>query len=200
MRTRTPLRVSSFFVGVWLVMVVPGVAQTNWQTTAQGDNTLGVANLTRDYTVRDWANYHNTKSFSPNGRWVCYTRYAADGKQYGINSAAEIHVADLHTGQDRLVDNGHSSRWANIHNWLFYLKAPSGGAGSEGAQVWWLDLETDRQVLMGTGINSLGETSFDDRWIFGAERRSAPGPGPRGSTEIRRSFRPGGGCRAFAGG
>src|SRR5688572_12008319 len=74
-------------------------AQLKWAAPAQsGSNVIGVVNLTNDYTVRHWANYHNVEAWSTNGRWVCYTRFAADRERFGSSSAMEVHVIDLLTG------------------------------------------------------------------------------------------------------
>jgi hypothetical protein len=164
-----------------------------WQRPAQGPGVFSVVNISNDYTVRDWANYHNTQCWSPDGRYVCYTRYASDGRQFGLPHAAEVHVVDLSTGQDRLVDRGHSPRWANSHNWLFYVKI-DGRKDDAGSQVRWLDLETDKNVLMGTGMNVLGGLSFDDRWLIGAgPRGTAPRVGYRMPVRagVEREYLPG---------
>ena len=71
--------------------------QVAWFQPVQGGRTFGVANLTNDPTVRDWANYHNTSCWSPDGRYVCYTRYASNGEIFGTNEAAEVRIFDMHT-------------------------------------------------------------------------------------------------------
>jgi hypothetical protein len=145
----------------------PAAAQIAWQRPAQGRGAIGVVNVTNDYTVRHWANYHNTQCWSPDGRYVCYTRFASDGRQVGSRAAAEVHVFDLQTGRSRFIDKGQSPRWANHRNYLFYSKILDGPEDGAGSQVWWLDLDTGRRVRMGIGMNYLGGTSFDDQWLFG---------------------------------
>ncbi len=53
---------------------------------------IEVWRITHDATVRDTANYHNTQCWSHNGRYICYTRYAANKKEFGTRPAAEIHL------------------------------------------------------------------------------------------------------------
>ena len=142
-------------------------SKTEWVQPAQGGRTFGVANLTNDSTVRDWANYHNTDCWSPDGRYICFTRFASNGEIYGTNEAAEVHITDTHTGESQRVDNGLSPRWANRHNWLFYVRYVDGPLDGEGTEVWWWDLETDRKALIACGVMYLGETSYDDRFLFG---------------------------------
>ena len=142
-------------------------SKIDWFEPAQGGKTFGVANLTNDPTVRDWANYHNTRCFSPDGRYVCFTRFASNGEVYGTSEAAEVHIFDLHTGEGRKVDNGISPRWGNDHNWLFYVRYVDGPLDGEGTEVWWLDVDADEKARIACGVMYLGETSFDDRWLFG---------------------------------
>ena len=65
-----------------------------WFEPVQGGKTFGVANLTNDPTVRDWANGHYINCWSPDGRYVCFTRYASNGEIYGTSEAAEVPGAD----------------------------------------------------------------------------------------------------------
>ena len=149
-----------------LGFVLSGLAKVEWQEPAQGGKTFGVARLTNDPTVRDWGNYHNAQNWSPNGRYLAYTRYASDGERFG--RAPEVHVIDLATGNDRRVGAGSSPRWANNQNWLFYIKERREGPNRIG-EVWWLDLEKNTQVLVGSGMTSLGGVSMDDRWLLGGQ-------------------------------
>ena len=52
--------------------------------------TIEVWRITSDPTVRDWANYHNTQCWSPDGRYICFTHYASNGKEFGTAEAAEV--------------------------------------------------------------------------------------------------------------
>lgn len=144
-----------------------------FQTPKLGRN-LGVWRLTDDPTVRDHANYHNTQCFSANGRYVCYTHWGEGGGK----GSASIHLVDLATGEDRRIDGGVFPRWANKHNWLFYVsyKARPGSAARNGSCVMWLDLEKDRLSMLVDGPEALGETDFADRWLYGALRQRGRRP------------------------
>jgi hypothetical protein len=131
--------------------------------------TAEVWRITHDPTVRDWANYHNTQCWSPDGRYICYNHFASNGEEFGAREAAEVHIYDLHLDKDIMVDNGGSPRWANKHNWLFYTKTvPQEELSPEVAPpVMWLDVDTDRAVRLATGLWGLRETDGEDRWIYG---------------------------------
>jgi WD40-like Beta Propeller Repeat len=150
--------------------VLPGRAD-RFQTPNNGPD-LGVWRITNDPTVRDWANYHNTQCWSPDGRYICYTRYGTrlDRNRYREHNTVYIH--DLAKNETRLVGQGHSPRWAHRHNWLFYVhEDPAGGPTYEqGAEVRWLDVGTGVQTRVCYGIEQLGETDFQDRWLYGAAR------------------------------
>ncbi|MBD3265874.1 hypothetical protein GF373_04325, partial [bacterium] len=125
--------------------------------------------ITHNSIVRDWANYHNTDAWSPDGRYICYTHYAANDEMYGRSEAAEVHIVDLHTGEDRTVDHGTDPRWANNHNRLFYVKfmPENGSRNGKGSQVMWLNVDTGELTRIAYGVPNLGETDCDDRWIYG---------------------------------
>ncbi len=132
---------------------------------------IEVWKITDDPTVRDHANYHNQQCFSPDGRYICFTHWAGDGTQFGTKAAAEIHVYDLHLHRDIKIDNGVEPRWANRHNWLFYVRfRPQDGPRHErGTQVMWHDLATGRTVRIGYGVRMLKYTDCDDRWLYGIQ-------------------------------
>ena len=102
---------------------------------------LEIWRITHDPTVRDWANYHNTQCWSHDGRYICYTHFASDGKEFGNRAAAEIHLYDLYNDKDFKIDNGSEPRWANNNNWLFYLHSVDNPSQDHerGSQVIWLD-------------------------------------------------------------
>ena len=91
-----------------------------FQTPNNGPN-LGVWRITNDPTIRDWANYHNTQCWSPDGRYLCYTRYGFEVDRGRRRERTSVHVYDLLDDEGRLVGEGHSPRWANGRNWLFYV-------------------------------------------------------------------------------
>lgn len=139
--------------------------------TPEEEAAIEVWKITDDPTVRDHANYHNQQCFSPDGRYMCFTHWAADGKEFGTKAAAEIHVYDLHLHRDIKIDNGVEPRWANRHNWLFYVRfRPENGPRHErGTHVMWHDVTTGRTVRMGYGVRTLKYTDCDDRWLYGIQ-------------------------------
>ena len=141
---------------------------------------LEIWRITHDPTVRDWANYHNTQCWSHDGRYICYTHFASDGKEFGNRAAAEIHLYDLYNDKDIKIDNGSEPRWANNNNWLFYLHSVDNPSQDHerGSQVVWLDLENNVKKIIASGINRLRETDENDRWLYGL--KTIEGGGRRG--------------------
>jgi hypothetical protein len=91
---------------------------------------LEVWRVTHDPAVRDNANYHNTQCWSPDGRHLAFTREASDGKEYGVDAAAEIRLFDFAEQKEILIERGLNPRWANQHPWLIYNRL---GPGSTSA-------------------------------------------------------------------
>jgi len=143
-------------------------------------NGIEVWRITNDPTVRDHANYHNTQCWSPDGRYLCFTHYAADEREFGAMTAAEVHIYDLHRDEDIKLDNGTEPRWANDHNWLFYVRfwPEAGPPHQKGTQVMWKDIETGQVTRIGYGVRTLKYTDCDDHWLYGiqelANRQSKP--------------------------
>ena len=50
-------------------------ARDAFQTPGNGKN-FGVWRITNEPELRHWASYHNTRCFSPDGRYLCYAREA----------------------------------------------------------------------------------------------------------------------------
>ena len=121
--------------------------------------TTEVWRITNHPERRDWANYHNSEAWSPDGRYLCFTSSA---------DVSEVHLFDLERGTDTLVDAGTQPRWANDHNWLFYLRPAADGGEMD---VLWLDVGTGTKIRIGSGLNAIGETDSDDRWLFGSTRK-----------------------------
>ena len=142
-----------------------------------GSRNLGVWRLTSDPAVRDEANYHNTQCFSPNGRYTCYVHWGG-AKGAGGKASAEVHVVDLMTGKDRLVDNGITPRWANHHNWLFYSHRTGNGKPvmETGCQVIRYDADTGVKTMITHGIEWVSGMDHTDTWVYGAQlyRESKP--------------------------
>ena len=70
-----------------------------FQAPGNGEN-FGVWRITHDPTARHWANYHNTRCWSPDGRYLCYTKYA-EGK-----TADEVFVYDAQSDSTRNLGHG----------------------------------------------------------------------------------------------
>ena len=160
-------------VVLW-TFLLPGWAHSErerFQTPDNGPN-HGVWRITNDPTVRDWANYHNTQCWSPDGRYLCYTRYGFEVVRGRRAERAAVHLYDLWKDEDRRIAHGHSPRWANRHNWLLYVhEDPSLRPTDEKRiQVRWLDLDSGRDVRLCYGVEGLGETDFQDRWLYGRRR------------------------------
>jgi len=145
-------------------------AREVFQAPNNGSN-LDVWRVTNDPSIRDWANYHNTQCWSPDGRYLCYSHFAPDRGRFGDHSI-EVHLYDLHRDENRLIERGFNPRWAKNHNWLFYVRIVPGRAKERNSnvEVRWLDLETGKHTTLAAGIEMLGETTFDDRWLLGAKR------------------------------
>ena len=133
---------------------------------------IEVWRITHDPQVRDHANYHNTQCWSPDGRYIAYTHYAADKREYGAKSAAEIHLFDLHEQRDRLIERGLHPRWANRRPWLFYthLVPEEGPPHGRGTHVIWYDVAAGRRTRITYGVADLKETDCDDSWLYGISR------------------------------
>ena len=66
---------------------------------ANGEN-LGVWRITDDPSARHWANYHNTRCWSFDGRYLCYTKKAHDRSQ------ADVYLYDAHLDVARRIASG----------------------------------------------------------------------------------------------
>jgi hypothetical protein len=134
-----------------------------FQTPGNGQN-LGVWRITHDPTARHWANYHNTRCWSPDGRYLCYTRYADKKTEH------EIFVYDAQTDTTRSLGSGQYPRWANGHNWLFFLRLTrESGAAPLFSEVIQVDLDTAqvRRLAREPGeLDRFGETDFRDEWLY----------------------------------
>lgn len=149
----------------------PGQAgRERFATPSNGAN-LGVWRITNDPTVRHHANYHNTQCWSPDGRWLCYTRWCEPSGK-GRKSAAEVHVFDLAEDCGRQVDFGVNPRWAKQSSRLIYvhLQPDQGPSWEKGAELKQFQPESGPPRHVAYGVESLGETDVQDRWIYGAKR------------------------------
>jgi len=137
---------------------------------------LGVWRLTADPTVRHHANYHNTQCWSPDGRYICYTRYG--GPNAGSEATATVHVFDTHDDSTRQIGQGDSPRWAKRKNWLFYVDYSGSSRRLRTSDVVWVDVDRDQRttIAAGPGPEMLGETDSQDRWLYGAMRFRGQNP------------------------
>jgi len=142
--------------------------------------------LTHDAAIRDHANYHNTNCFSPDGRYVCFTRYVVPDLHHC--DPQQVRVIDLHTGEDRLIGIGSSPRWAQQHNWLFYVRTRRGPEDSweANSQVIRFDMASGEETAITRDMQWLGSTDRLDRWIFGNRwRYDIPDDTPRKTVRAR---------------
>jgi len=149
-------------------------------------NVLEYWRLTHDPAIRDHANYHNTNCFSPDGRYVCFTHYTAPDLYHC--DPHEVRVIDLHTGEDRLIGIGSSPRWAQQHNWLFYVRTSREPDDSWEAksEVIRHDIATGEEFVVTRDMQWLGSTDRLDRWIFGNRwRYDIPDDTPRKTVRAR---------------
>ena len=130
---------------------------------------LEVWRITHDPAVRSYHNYHNTQCWSPDGRYIGFTRYAADEREYGTDRAAEIRLFDFERQQEVLVERGVNPRWANQHAWLLYnvLRPDAGAPNDRGVQVVKLDVTTGQRTLIGQGLGRPTWVSHDDGYLYG---------------------------------
>lgn len=173
-------------IGIGLLVLLAAqaaAAKEIFQTPNNGHN-LGVWRITHDPTVRDWANYHNTQCWSPDGRYLCYTHDA------GNKTGSEVHLYDLQEDKDRLVDRGDTPRWARQQNWLFYRQLVKDTASDRyNSHIFWLDLATGKTTRIAQEPDELelGETDADDQWLYGGRlhRDKASGGKSRSGLRIR---------------
>jgi len=135
----------------------------------KGSELIEVWRISQDPAVQDDNNYHNTQCWSPDGRYISFTHYAANGREYGTDAAAEIHLFDLAEQRDLLVERGLNPRWANRAPWLLYnrLRPEDGPRNGRGTQVVKLDLATWQRTVIGYGLGRPTSVSYDDRYLYG---------------------------------
>ena len=174
MKTSKRLRRTGIWVGVAMFLVADDAGAQKDVFEAPGDN-HGVWQLTSDPTVRDWANYHNTQCFSPDGRYVCYTHWPS-----GSKGQTTVRLFDLHTDADREIGSGIAARWARHHNWLLYAfyNLKKRGPGNLGTETVLFDVDTgeSKVIATGPGAEQLGETTFNDAWLIAAQRFRGQSP------------------------
>ncbi|MFM8905475.1 MAG: hypothetical protein ACKOIB_09580 [Verrucomicrobiota bacterium] len=145
-----------------LAPLAPLLGRDVFQTPGNGEN-LGVWRITNEPEMRHWANYHNTRCFSPDGRYLCYARDPENKLQ------AEVFLYDAHQDQTRRVDSGALPRWAHRHNWLFFRQLRRDERDVLTSDIIWLDVDSgERRTLASLpGEIELGEPDADDQWLYG---------------------------------
>lgn len=143
------------------VMPAGSGARDVFQTPGNGQN-FGVWRITNEPWVRHWANYHNTRCWSHDGRYLCFTRDPES------DVGSEVLLYDAHRDQTVRVGPGALPRWARGHNGLLYriLRREGDGWISE---IISLDVDAGhrRTLARVPGEIELGETDAGDRWLYG---------------------------------
>ncbi|MGI5817716.1 MAG: hypothetical protein ACOX9R_06405 [Armatimonadota bacterium] len=180
------MRTATLSLTLLLLTALAGAEIVKFGDPHPRGNVIEYWRLTHDPALRDHANYHNTDCFSPDGRYVCLTRYVAPDLHH--LDPHEVRVIDLHTGEDRLIGIGSSPRWAQMHNWLFYVRTNRGPDDSWEAhsEVVRHDLDTGEEFVVTRDMQWLGSTDRLDRWIFGNRwRYDNPDDTPRKTVRAR---------------
>jgi hypothetical protein len=158
--------------GLTMILAAQADAEIHRFTLDQtGARNLGIWRLTNDPAIRDEGNYHNIQCWSCDGRYTCHTHWGGD-KSSGGKAAAEVHVVDLMTGEDRRVDRGINPRWANSHNWLFYCHWTGDGTPpyETGTQIIRYDAGSGEKVVITHGMEGPGSLDATDTWLYGVQR------------------------------
>ncbi len=171
-----------FFIGilffilsfVYYPFLNPSFAQIERFLPRQG-GTTELWRITNDPSIRNWVNYHNTDAWSPDGRYICYVKYepyelVPNSWHYLVyDTKKEIYIYDLYEDKEIKIGIGTNPRWATNHNWLFYICyfPEDGPPDGKGTQLMWLNVDTNELTRIAYGVTNLGETDFDDCWIYG---------------------------------
>ena len=173
-------RAISLLVGVWLALA-PAVraGKTVFQVKNSEGRAFTVWRITHAPWLRDHANYYSIQCWSPDGRYLCYTRRAPriKGGPGGAPPTAYSGVYVYDVQQDRTLHidpNGSSPRWANTRNWLFYIDTNAGPGrppqNMKGHAVMRVDMDTGRRDRICYGLAAIGGLSYDDKWLYGILR------------------------------
>ena len=162
-------------VCVIALCALPAMAQMQ-RFSPPADPQTEVWKLTDDPRLRHWINYHTTRSFSHDGRYVAIERsepftYGSGNSWAADPRTKEIFVFDLATESLIGLGLGEGPRWGKRNNWLFYIEYAS-GEPNESTRVVRYDLAAQQKITIATGFVRLDETDADDEWIYG---RSAAG-------------------------
>ena len=104
--------------------------------------------------------YHNTQCWSPTGRYLAYTAY----------HTGDLWIYDLQEDREIPLGKGGSPRWANKHDWLFFIRSDP-----KGSTLTWRDIASGKEVGLATENKTdevwfPGETDCEDRWLFTNKR------------------------------
>lgn len=151
---------------LFLAVLAPGQEKRERFTPRQDPDGREVWRITNRPAIRCWANYHNTQCWSPDGRYLCYTDYGE------ADRSPSVYLFDLWKDRQIPLGPGLSPRWAKRHNWLFFVRlVPDPSRRNRRiAEVIWYDVGKNERRLLTKGIEALGETDYQDRWLFGSER------------------------------
>lgn len=174
-RQRTCLPVVALLA---ICLLLPVVCRGEIHKFEAGGRNHGVWRLTHNPGIRDEADYHNLQCWSSNGRYTCYTHWGGEEGPGGKNSA-EVHVVDLATGEDRLVDKGINPRWAKHSNHLFYCHFTRNGQPwhKTGTALIRYNADTGKKEVITHGMLTPSGLDPDDKWVYGTQRlkgREAP--------------------------
>ena len=139
--------------------------------------------ITHDPVYRDWASYHIRNCWSSDGRYLAAEHYLP--YWHYSKSRTEVRVYDLHTGKTTRFPRALDPRWANHHNWLFYMQWKDGDKSwRPRKEVRWWDLDRDRNVSLGVAATSLGTTDYQDKWLYASGVMEPRDTGARGPGRI----------------
>jgi len=137
--------------------------------------------LTKDKSIRDYINYHNTQCWSPDGRYICIERWTTgpgsdNYSAAGGKASIEIWIIDLELDKEFRIDSGMAPRWANLSNTLFFVHRTGNGedvyktTAPSGLEVKRFVVETGELTTISYGVEELGETNSDDTYLYGVQR------------------------------
>lgn len=150
-----------------------------FQPRQKDSKVVEVWRLTNEPAYRDWASYHSTECFSPDGRYIAYLHFGANPDEldlpqksevkhedlyhpYGTPAGRKVIIYDLYQDKKVNIDLGNdvnNPRWAFKHNWLFYSRLNS-------KELMWLDVDNGKLTKIAEGI-TIFSTDNEDNWIYG---------------------------------
>jgi hypothetical protein len=135
-----------------------------------GDSTE-IWRLTSDPKFRHWINYHNTKAWSPDGRYIAIEESVPHSYQSGPNawradpSTKQVYLYDLEAEELVHLGSGEGPRWANHQNWLFYIEFDPFTPNTEAKTIRY-DVNNHSETVIASGFVRLDETDSLDEWLY----------------------------------